>query len=88
MAVELAVTWHIVIGTHDGGVAPNVTAADIPLFQHRNVGDAVVLGQIIGRRQAMPAAANDHHIIFWLWIRFAPRRPPPLVAAQPFGQHF
>jgi hypothetical protein len=44
-------------------VAAHVAGADVAPLDHRHVGDAVVLGEIIGRGEAMAAAADDHHVI-------------------------
>ena len=51
------------------------------------IGNAMIFGQIISRGQPMPAPANDDHIIFGLWVWFAPRSAPAFVAPQPFGQN-
>ncbi len=77
MAVEFRIARHEIVGAHTvspamndapsipshGGVAPDVAAAQIALFQHRDIGDPVVLGQIVGGRQPVTAAADDHHIM-------------------------
>ena len=52
-----------IVRANNGGVAPGVAAAKPPLFQDRHIGDAVLLGQIIGRRQPMPARTDDDHIV-------------------------
>ena len=38
-------------------------------------------------RITVPAAADDNDIVFRLWFRIAPVRPPALVASQPFFQN-
>ncbi|MNC64236.1 hypothetical protein D3C75_1144230 [compost metagenome] len=52
-----------VIGADHRRVARGVTAAQIGFFQHRDVVDAVVSGQVISGGQAMAAGADDHHVI-------------------------
>ncbi|MNC38062.1 hypothetical protein D3C75_866520 [compost metagenome] len=52
-----------VVGADNRGVACGVATAQVGLFQHGDVGDAVVLGQVVGDGQAVAAAANDHHVI-------------------------
>ena len=74
------------IRTHDGGVAAGVAAADPAGFQHRHIGDAVVLGQVVGRGQAMAAAANDDHVVAGFWLGVAPRRSPVGLTVQGGGQ--
>jgi hypothetical protein len=53
----------IVVGAYHRGVAAGVAAADPAFFQHGHPGDAVILGQVIGRSQPMAAAADDDRIV-------------------------
>ncbi|MCY1176043.1 hypothetical protein D9M73_163040 [compost metagenome] len=55
-----------VVGADYRSVARGVAAAQVGLFQHGDVGYAVVFGQVVGDGQAMTAAADDHHVIAWL----------------------
>ena len=55
---EIGVGRQKIVGAHDGGVAAGVAAAQPAALDHRDVGDAVLLGQIVGGRQAV-AAADD-----------------------------
>ncbi|MCY1415506.1 hypothetical protein D9M71_309910 [compost metagenome] len=55
-----------VVGADYRSVACSVAAAQVGLFQHGDVGYAVVFGQVVGDGQAMTAAADDHHVIAWL----------------------
>ena len=57
--VELGVAAQQVVRPDDGGVAPDVAAAEPALLDHRDIGDSVVLGEVVGGREAMPAAADD-----------------------------
>jgi len=52
-----------VVRPHDRRVAPRAAGADVALLQHRDVGDAVVLGQVVGGRQALHAAADDDDVV-------------------------
>jgi len=85
--IERLVALEQIIGPHDGGVAPDIARAEIALLQHRHIGDAVVLGEIIGRRQAMPAAADNDHVIVALRLRLPPRWLPALVARKPLPKN-
>ena len=67
MLVELGVGAQQVVGAHDRGVASGVAAAQPALLQHRDIGDAVLLGEVVGRRQAVAAAADDHHLVAAAW---------------------
>ena len=87
MAVELGIARQEVIGAHNGGVAPHVAAAQIALFQDRDIGDPVALGQIIGGRETMTTATDDDHIILGLGRCIPPMRLPALVAGQAFFQN-
>ena len=70
-----------VVGAHDGGVAAGVAAAQISLFDDRDIGDAVLAGEIVGRCQAVSAAAHDHRVIVRLRGRVAPGPRPVFVVA-------
>ena len=63
LVVEFHTFGREVIRADDGGVTPGIAAADISLFQHRHVADAVVAGQIVRGRQSMTARADDDHVI-------------------------
>ena len=52
-----------VVGTDDGGVPGHVAAGQPALFQDRDVGHPVVLGQEVGGGQAVPAAADNHGVV-------------------------
>ena len=71
-----------VVGPHDRGVAPDIARAEIALLEHRHIGDAVVLRQVIGGGQPVPAAADNDHIIMAFGLRLPPGRLPALVAGQ------
>ena len=48
-----------VIGTHDGRVAPGITAADPAFFEHRDIRHTMLFGQVIRGREAMTSATDD-----------------------------
>ena len=52
-----------VVGADDRGVAGHVAAGEPALLQDGDVGHAVVLGQVVGGGQAVPAAADDHDVV-------------------------
>ena len=54
-----------VVGADYRRVARGIAAAQVGLFQHGDIGDAVILGQVVGDGQAVAAAADDHHVIAW-----------------------
>ena len=82
MAVEFAVALQEIVGAHDGGVAPDVAGPEIALFQHGDIGQAVVLGEVKGRGKAVAAAADDDRVIAGLGGRIAPCGLPALVAEK------
>ena len=53
-----------VVGTDDSRIAAGIAAPEPALFEHRDIGDAVFLGKVIGGRQAMPACTDNDDIIF------------------------
>ena len=65
-----------VVGTDDGGVAGHVAAGQPALFQDGDVGHPVVLGQEVRRRQAVPAAADNHGVVARTWARGCARGNP------------
>ena len=62
-----------VVRPDQGGVAGHVPARQPAPLQHRHVGDPVVLGQVVRGREAVPAAADDDHVVGPLGLRVAPQ---------------
>ena len=82
--VERRVAGQQVVGADDRGVAADVAGADLALLQHRDVGDAVHLGQVVGRRQPVSAAADDDDVVGRPWARRrATRASSPCCPAGP-----
>ena len=75
-----------VIGAHDGGVAPGIAAADPAALEHRHIGDAVILRQVIGGGEAMAAAADDDDVVARFGRGVAPRGRPVLRARKRAAQ--
>ena len=71
-----------VVGADDGGVAAGIAAAEPALFQHRDIGDAVLLGEVVGGGEAMAAGADDDDIVFRARLGRGPLLLPALVAAH------
>jgi hypothetical protein len=69
-----------IVGTHDGGVAADIAGAEPALFQHRDIGDAVFLGQIVGRRQPVATAADDDDVVIGFRLGPAPGGFPVAIA--------
>ena len=65
-----------IVRADDRGVAAGVAAAEPALLEDRHVGDAVLLRQVIGGRQPVPAAAHDHHVVMRFGSGECPRRAP------------
>ena len=80
--IERDIARQKIVRSHDRGVAANIAAADPAFFEHGDVPDPVLLGQIIGRGQSVTAAADHHHIVSGLRSCVAPLRRPVAVAAQ------
>ena len=75
-----------IVGADDGRVPPGVAAADPPLFQHRDPRDAVRLREIVGRGEAMAAAAEDDRVVGLLRFGRAPGGLPASLAGKAFLQ--
>src|SRR5262245_42504661 len=58
-----------IVGADDRRVARGVAAGEIALLDHGHVGDAPVARQVERRREAMAAAADDHHVVSFLQLR-------------------
>ena len=84
--VERLVAGQQVVRADDGGVAARIAGADVALLQHRHVGDAVLVREVIGGREPVPAAADDDDVVLGLRLGLAPGRRPAGVAAKSFPQ--
>ena len=71
-----------VVRADDRGVAPGVAAAEPALVDHRDVGDPVLLRQVVGGAEAVAAGADDDHVVGGLRLRVRPLRRPVLLAGQ------
>ena len=63
MVVKRRAFLEQVVGADDGGVTAGVAAADPALLEHGDVGQAVLLGEVVGRAQAVAAAADDDGVV-------------------------
>ena len=52
------------------------------LLQNGHVGDAVLLGQVVGRGDPVPAATDDHDVVFCPGRRITPLRLPIALSTQ------
>ncbi len=80
--VERLVAGQHVVRADDGGVAADVAGAEPAFLQHGDPADAVLLGEVIGGRQSVPAAADDDDVVFLLGLGLPPRRLPAPVAGD------
>ena len=71
----------MVVGADDRRVAPRVAAAEPALLEHGDVGRAVLLGEVVGGREPVPAAADDDRVVARLRRGTAPGERPALVVA-------
>ncbi len=71
-----------IVRAHDRRVARGIAAADPALLEHRDVGDAVLLREVVRGCQAVPAAADDHDVVLALRLRTLPLPLPVLVVRQ------
>ena len=62
-----------VVRPDERGVAGHVAAGQPAALQHRHVGDAVVFGQVVRGRQAVPATADDDDVVGRFRRRVAPQ---------------
>ena len=74
-----------VVRPHDGGVAPGIATADPARFEHGHIRDAMVLRKVVGRGQAVAAAADDDDVVARPRLGIAPGRCP-VGMATPGGR--
>src|SRR6185312_2426564 len=72
---------HLVVRAQDRGVAAGRAGADVAALEHADVGDAVARGEVVGGREAVPAAADHDHVV----ARARFRRAQVLALAQEPG---
>src|SRR5580704_791604 len=82
MLVEPGAFAPQIVRADDRRVAPGIAEANRALLEHRDVADAVLLGKVVSRREPMPAAADDDHLIARLRARLAPQWPPAAMAGE------
>src|SRR6185437_2177071 len=71
-----------IVGAHHRRVAPGIAAAEPALFEHGDIGDAVVLGEVIGGGGAVLAGADDDDVVLRLRRRIAPGALPAAMAGE------
>ena len=76
-----------IIGADDRGVAPGVAPAKPALLQDRDIGEAVLPGEVIGGREPVPARADDDRVIGRLRLRIAPLLGPAGIALKGLQRH-
>src|SRR6516162_11512763 len=75
-----------VVGADDGGVTANVAESDRPALEHRNVGDAMLGGEVERGREPVAAATDDHHPVAGTGARLCPGARPAAMAAEPLTE--
>ena len=75
-----------VVGADDRGIAPGIAAADPALLEHGDFGEAMLLGEVVGCGEAVPASAHDHCIVGGFRLGRAPLALPTLVTDKSLGQ--
>ena len=76
MVVDAGALVVEIVGADDGGVAAGIAAAEPALFEHRDIGDAVLLGKVVGSGQPMAAGADDDDVVFAASARASTIAPP------------
>src|SRR6266508_999083 len=79
--VELGTLGGAVVRADDRRVAPGCTGADVALLEDGDVGDSVVLREVVRGREAVRAAADDHDLVAALQL--ATRPPHAFDAEEP-----
>ena len=71
-----------VVGPDDRGVPRHVAAGQPAPFEHGDVGDAVVLGQVVRGGQTVSTGADDDDVVATAWGRGCARGSPGATAAR------
>ena len=71
-----------VVRADDRGVAPGVAAAEPPFLEDADVGDPVVAAEVVGRREPVPARADDDDVVALCGGALRPCPAPALVPAE------
>ena len=69
-----------VVRADDRRVARDVPAGEPAALEHGDVGDAVLLREVVGGREPVPAAADDHDLVRVARLRAAPEEVGVLAA--------
>ena len=77
LVVQPHVLGGALVGSHDGGIAPRPAETDVVRLQDRHVADAVVAREVVGGRETVDAAADDHHVVVALERRGTPEATEP-----------
>ena len=77
LVVEPHILGGALVGAHDRRVPAGSAEADVAGLEHRDVANAVSGRQVPGGRQAVDAAADDHHLVVALERRPTPQAPKP-----------
>ena len=75
-----------VIGPDGHGIATRIAASEPAFLQHRDVGHAVVLGEVMGGTEAMSATANDNDVVLGPRLGAAPCALPAVVVCRRVAQ--
>src|SRR5437588_10951712 len=72
----------VIVRADDRRVASGVAAAQPAFFEHGDIGEAMLLGEVVRGREAMAATADDDRVVARLGRRATPGERPVLVIAQ------
>src|SRR5439155_3255108 len=66
----------VVVGAHDLRVAPRRAGAEVAGLEDRDVADPVPGREVVGERQAVHPAADDHHVVATLGLDLPEEHAP------------
>src|SRR5215470_5528340 len=72
----------VVVGSHDGRVAPGVASAEIAFFKDRQVAQSVLFGKVVGGGETVAAAADNDRVVTGFGARATPGERPALVVRE------
>jgi len=76
-----------IVGPQDCRVAAGVAASEPALFEHSDLRQPMLLGEVISGREPMPAGSNDNRVVRTLRFGTAPLLRPALILRERLPRH-
>ena len=88
MFIKLTVAGKHVVGADNGGVTPRIPTTKPAFFHDGDIGDTMVLREIIRGSEPVQSGTDNHDIVLRLGFRVTPGALPTLLAGQAVDEYF